>query len=147
VTGTSLFSTMEAGVRLGQPEDPVERLEIDLFKAALALSASLLLVQRLHWRPSALLTHGGLSMLTGVAVNAGVWAFTSIVCGRPQLISLVASSGVHDVIYFGLIPPIIFEAGFSMRYCRAARTRALSFPVPVHPRWSPTHSARARCPT
>lgn len=89
-------------------------LEISIVYAAGTIFTSLLFVQLLHSRPSALLTHGGACMLVGAALNCGVYVCTTLV-GRPRVISVVVSPGVHDVVYFGLIPPIIFEAGFSMR--------------------------------
>ena len=82
--------------------------------AALGISISLALIQWLHWRPSAWMTHGGLALLVGFGLNLFVWAASSAT-GRPQTISVVSSSAVHDVVYFALLPPIIFEAGFSMR--------------------------------
>ena len=74
-----------------------------------------MLNQLLHWRPQPLLTHGGVSLLVGIGLNAAVWAGSSIFMGYAQVISVVVSSPVHDIVYFALLPPIIFEAGFSMR--------------------------------
>lgn len=90
-------------------------LEVDIVFAMFALSISLLLTQWHHWRPSAVLTHGGISMLVGVVLNAGVYVGTAIINGRAQAMTVCTSPSVHDLVYFGLIPPIIFEAGFSMR--------------------------------
>ena len=74
-----------------------------------------MLNQLLHWRPQPLLTHGGVSLLVGIGLNAAVWVGSSIFMGYSQVISVVVSSPVHDIVYFALLPPIIFEAGFSMR--------------------------------
>ena len=35
--------------------------------------------------------------------------------GQRTQLSLAVSPVVHDIVYFALLPPIIFEAGFSMR--------------------------------
>ena len=75
---------------------------------------SLLLVQVLHWRPFSLLTHAGVSMLLGIGLNLAFFLAT-LAIGSPQVISIVASPAAHDWMYLGLLPPIIFEAGFSMR--------------------------------
>lgn len=90
-------------------------MQIDLVVALVGLTLSLFLIQLLHWRPSALLTHGGTSLLVGGALNFSVWLGSRLVTGRPQVLSVVVSPAVHDVVYFALLPPIIFEAGFSMR--------------------------------
>ena len=97
------------------PDDSVERLEIDIVFALIALSISLLLIQLLHWRPSPYLTHGGMSLLVGIGMNAAVCIFSYLFLGTAQAVSVVMSPGVHDIVYLGLLPPIIFEAGFSMR--------------------------------
>jgi len=89
--------------------------QIDLVMALIGLSCSLLLIQVLHWRPSALLTHGGVSLLVGASLNLAVWLGSQLLEGRSQVLSVVVSPSVHDVVYFALLPPIIFEAGFSMR--------------------------------
>ena len=97
------------------PPDSVNRLEIDIVGAAAGISLSLLLVQVLHWRPSSLLTHGGASMLLGIGLNFSYWLTSLVLQQPPQVISIVVSPAAHDWVYFGLLPPIIFEAGFSMR--------------------------------
>ena len=96
------------------PPDSSTRLEIDLELACATICLALLAAQFLHYRPSPLLTHGGSGMLIGGLLNAGLWA-TSLAMGQPATLSLVVSPMVHDIVYFALIPPIIFEAGFSMR--------------------------------
>ena len=98
------------------PERPdvVQHLEVDIVVAACTLCLALLLMQLLHWRPSGLLTHSGLCMLVGMGLNFSVWTVSSSM-SQPQTISLVVSSSMHEIVYFVLIPPIIFEAGFSMR--------------------------------
>lgn len=53
-------------------------------------------------------------MLLGIGLNAVLWIISST-RGQPQVISIVVSPAAHDWVYFGLLPPIIFEAGFSMR--------------------------------
>ncbi len=97
------------------PEDPEQKLEIDLAMAAGGLFLSILLVQVLHWRPSALLTHGGMAMIVGAILNFGVWIGSHILTGTAKTLSVVVSTEVHAVVYFAFLPPIIFEAGFSMR--------------------------------
>ena len=97
------------------PEDPEHKLEIDLAMAAAGLFLSLLLVLVLHWRPTNLLTHGGTAMLVGAAVNGGVYAYSSLFTESAVTLSVVISAEVHSVVYFGFLPPIIFEAGYSMR--------------------------------
>ena len=101
-------------VALQQEEDDEIRLQMDLVCSAGAVFLSLLCVQCLHWRPSALLTHGGMSMLVGMALNGGLWATTSLT-GTPRVLSIVLNSQVHEIVYFAFLPPIIFEAGFSLR--------------------------------
>ena len=93
----------------------MSRLEIDIVGAAAGISLSLLLVQVLHWRPSSLLTHGGASMLLGIFLNTSYWLSSLMLQQKAQVISIVVSPAAHDWVYFGLLPPIIFEAGFSMR--------------------------------
>ena len=64
--GKSTMSVHDYAAPLPAPPDSVSRLEIDIVMAAGGLSIALLMVQVLHWRPSPLLTHGGMAMLVGV---------------------------------------------------------------------------------
>jgi sodium/hydrogen exchanger 8 len=96
------------------PPNAGARLELDIVVATIGLALSLMLIQLFHWRPSPLMTHSGTSMIVGLLLNAVFWLATMSI-GQTQIISIAVSTKVHDVVYFGFIPLIIFEAGLSMR--------------------------------
>ena len=74
------------------------------------LLAALLLGELLHRFHVRVLTHSGAIMLLGMLANGCVLLANN---GHPLLIA--NSPTVHDLIYYALLPPIIYEAGFSMR--------------------------------
>ena len=72
------------------------------------------------------ITTAGACMLLGAVVNGLSWAVAFLLSsgdGHGPLGSMYSvnagpellHTSVHDIIYFGLLPPIIFEAGFVMR--------------------------------
>ena len=79
-----------------------------LFTCTLLLLA-LLFGEMLHRRHSKLLTETGALLILGALANSLVW----LLYGEP--LQVTQDETAHDIMYFGLLPPIIFEAGFSMR--------------------------------
>jgi sodium/hydrogen exchanger 8 len=55
------------------------------------------------------ITETGALILTGAAVNSVYWLFSG------SAAAVATNQSVHDAIYYCLLPPIIFEAGFTMR--------------------------------
>ena len=74
------------------------------------LLAALLLGELLHRFHVKVLTHSGAIMLLGMLANGCVLLANN---GHHALIRQLLT--VHDLIYYALLPPIIYEAGFSMR--------------------------------
>ncbi len=95
------------------PPDDEAGVALDVTVVLAVLLLALLLQQtlRLAGPRAAWLTSSSITMLLGAAVNALLWA----VGGPHSDLSLAATPAVHDLIYFGLLPPIIFDAGFSLR--------------------------------
>ena len=62
-------------------------------------------------------TGSGACMILGMVVNLLIFIASAVMplAGQLTLSENSAGAGVHDLIYFGLLPPIIFEAGFHMR--------------------------------
>ena len=57
------------------------------------------------------LTDTGSAIVIGALFNLGFWAYASLTKGKVYgQLSIALSPTVHDIIYFGLVPPIIFEA-------------------------------------
>ena len=73
-------------------------------------------VRALHRRNMRMVTETTALMLLGVLAEA-IYFARATADGRPvwQATSLARSEDVHDLIIFALLPPIIFEAGFTMR--------------------------------
>ena len=105
----------------GGPDDPhgddPERWRIGdtptapaILAVCVLLLAALLLGELLHRFHVKVLTHSGAIMLLGMLANGCVLLANN---GHPLLIA--NSPTVHDLIYYALLPPIIYEAGFSMR--------------------------------
>ena len=65
---------------------------------------------------SQVLTGGGVCMVIGAAANSALYSVSRFDVGLQGHLSLKEwdASQAHDLIYFGLLPPIIFEAGFHM---------------------------------
>ena len=80
------------------------------------LLGGVLLRQFMEKRKLPAITETGACMLLGALVNGAFWSFARLVRGRADSrLSISMSDDMHDIIYFGLLPPIIFEAGFTMR--------------------------------
>lgn len=57
-----------------------------------------------------LLTDTGSAIIIGAGFNLAFWVVTSLYSGRSNgQLSIALSPTLHDIIYFGLLPPIIFE--------------------------------------
>jgi len=74
------------------------------------------LQQCLHKRQITFITESGACMVLGFAFNALIYVFSSLIpdSSRSYQLSVRLSPTLHDTIYYGLLPPIIFEAGFSL---------------------------------
>ena len=100
-----------------------EATALDISLIVAVLLAALLLQQALKSTriASQVVTGSGLCMLLGAGVNLLLFFFSQQsadllpVAGQLSLDTEASGSLAHDVIYFGLLPPIIFEAGFHMR--------------------------------
>ena len=99
-------------------EDDAASLDMTLGCAALIVA--LLTQQYLRntrWL-GGMLTGVSSIMLLGACLNLLALLFTRglhVFEGDELPIAVSSSRGAHDLIYFGLLPPIIFEAGFHMR--------------------------------
>ena len=73
-------------------------------------------VAALHRRNVRLFTETAALMVLGAAVQ-GIYYLSVVSSGQPwhTAHSIVRDPNVHDLIYYALLPPIIFEAGFTMR--------------------------------
>ncbi|KAL1520264.1 hypothetical protein AB1Y20_023733 [Prymnesium parvum] len=83
---------------------------------ACLLLLALLATELLHRRPrvSSLMSETTLLIAIGAVANLVYWAFTSL-DGRGESLQVATSATMHDLIYFLMLPPIIFEAGYTMR--------------------------------
>ena len=102
------------------PGEDEEIAALDMSLVAGALLCALLLQQALKSLECVqnVLTGSGICMLIGCAFNSLLYLIGRFGGQFSQgQLSLMAPTGslTHDVIYFGLLPPIIFEAGFHMR--------------------------------
>ena len=78
--------------------------------------AAIFLQHALHSRRVTLLSEMAALMLLGAAVSAIYWAGMAAVDDvHSGPMDIASSPLVHDIIYYGLLPPLIFEAGFTMR--------------------------------
>ena len=96
-----------------------ENTALSISLVAFVLLIALLVQQGLRRLPGVqrVVTGSGACILLGAAVNL-LALLVSKCLGYNSTLTLgetAAGSGVHDVIYFGLLPPIIFDAGFHMR--------------------------------
>lgn len=82
---------------------------LDMSLICIVLVGGILIGILFQWRRVSLITAPGGCMLLGVGSGFLYCLMSS------SSLSLARSSAVHDIIYFGLLPPIIFEAGFTMR--------------------------------
>ena len=82
-----------------------------MLAACVLLLAALLLGEMIHRFHIKALTHSGAIILLGMLANGCVLLASEDL--RP--LEIANSPDVHDIIYFALLPPIIYEAGFSMR--------------------------------
>ena len=76
-------------------------------------------VAAMHRRNVRMLTETAALMFLGAACN-GIYLATMASAGTPLLgksgaASLARDPVVHDIVYYALLPPLIFEAGFTMR--------------------------------
>ena len=101
------------------PPTDEEATALDITLVVTVLIVALLLQEALkHLRVSrAFISGSGACMLLGMAVNLSLFLASQVLplTGQLSLSDSVAGSGAHDVIYYGLLPPIIFEAGWHMR--------------------------------
>ena len=80
----------------------------------LVLLCGLLLQQCLHRHQVTWLTESSGCLLLGFAFNTLIYLLSGLFSEAAQL-SVRRSDALHDAIYYGLLPPIIFEAGFTMK--------------------------------
>ena len=66
-------------------------------------------IQRIKCRQAEVLTEVGALILIGATFNLLAWG------AEGEALDVASSAFVHDIIYYALLPPIIFEAGFTMR--------------------------------
>ncbi|KAL3922033.1 MAG: hypothetical protein SGPRY_004702, partial [Prymnesium sp.] len=76
------------------------------------LLLSLLLLEAIRTRPrlAALLSSSSLPIAIGASANLAYVAFGSLSPPRESL-RLATSATMHDMMYYLILPPIIFEAG------------------------------------
>ena len=78
--------------------------------ACVMVLCGLLFSELLHRCRLRMLTETGMVLIVGATANALVY----LVSGDKPL-NISRDAFVHDIMYYALLPPIIFEAGFSMR--------------------------------
>lgn len=84
--------------------------------ACAVLLFGLLLQQCLHRHQVSFITESGACMVLGFFFNALIYMFGELSPGSStHQLSVRTSPTLHDAIYYGLLPPIIFEAGFTMK--------------------------------
>ena len=96
--------------------DSDKAIALDMVLVCVGGLLALLVQQWLSMRQWSLLTDAGSGMLLGVVFNLSffmLWVITPELTYHMRTLALDQSA--HDIIYFGLLPPIIFEAGFTMR--------------------------------
>lgn len=94
------------------PSSSTTALDISLVTSVLILS---LLLQHVL-KSQQLLTGSGACMLLGGVFNGCLFAFSKLdILSGHISISNPTNQITHNVIYFGLLPPIILEAGFHLR--------------------------------
>ena len=103
------------------PPDGESSIALDTTLIAVTLLVSLILQHALReqWLCKSLtkvLTGGGVCMLLGCFANGLIWFISRFDVGLRGHLSLRTWDSVqtHDLIYYCLLPPIIFEAGFHM---------------------------------
>ena len=86
------------------------------------LLVTLLAVEALHQRKclSTLFSETTMLISVGAGINLVFYAFSSLTVdsdddGEPASLDVATSSKMHDIIYYLMLPPIIFEAGYTMR--------------------------------
>ena len=100
------------------PSDIGSTTALDISLVASVLLLAILLQQKLKASPRAqqFITGSGACMLLGGLVNSLLFVLSRLDVLRGQVSMSNPSSNItHNLIYFGLLPPIIFEAGFHMR--------------------------------
>ena len=84
--------------------------------ACAVLLFGLLLQQCLYKHKVSWITESGACMVLGFFFNALIYMFGELSPGSgSHQLSVRTSPSLHDAIYYGLLPPIIFEAGFTMK--------------------------------
>lgn len=93
-----------------------EGTAVSITVVCVLLLGGVLLRQYMEERRLPALTETGACMLLGALFNGAFWAFSRLIHGESDSrLSISMSDDMHDIIYYGLLPPIIFEAGFTMR--------------------------------
>lgn len=126
-------------------EAEAELTPVVLCVGALMLLLAMLLNYQLKRKRVVVVTESGASMLLGLLTGWLAWLFLPV---EPLLI--VRAHGLHDLIYYAMLPPIIFVAGcarVALPHWPSSPPRQRHAPSPVRPLAQPDLPAhRARPP-